>query len=644
MCGIAGFLDSRRRASAEQAAVRTRAMTDAIAYRGPNDGDVWCDAEAGIALGHRRLSIIDLTQAGHQPMHSACGRYVISYNGEVYNAEELRPELVTLGARFRGHSDTEVMLEGFAHWGVAATVRRLAGMFAFALWDRQDRRLWLVRDRMGIKPLYWSCIDGQLLFGSELKALRAHPDARFEIDRDAVPAFLRFNYVPAPLSIYRGINKLQPGYLLSFAAGDAEPRVEPYWSLDAAVAAGHANSFHGTDDEAIAALEALLGKVVGQHLMSDVPLGAFLSGGIDSSAVVALMQAQSSTPVKTFTIGFGEADYNEARHAKAVAKHLGTEHHELYVSPDDALDIIPRLPDYYDEPFSDSSQIPTCVVSALTRKHVTVSLSGDGGDEVFGGYTRYLTARSFQRFAGSVPRPVRSWAASLLRAASTDTLDRLAFVLPAHVRPSHAGDRLHKLAEVLDETEDGFYRRLVSQWWRPEQVVPGAREPRGLIWDDTVRQHLPDLIDRLQYLDMLTYLPDDILTKVDRASMVVALEARVPLLDHRVVEFAWRLPQSLKIRGGQGKWILRQILYRHVPQKLIDRPKTGFGVPIGAWLRGPLRAWAEELLAPERLSRDDLLSPEPVRRMWAEHLGGKRNWQYPLWTVLMLQAWRERWH
>jgi asparagine synthase (glutamine-hydrolysing) len=644
MCGIAGFFDTRCRASSERATALARRMADAVAYRGPDEGDVWCDAGSGIALGHRRLSIIDLSSAGHQPMQSADGRYVISYNGEMYNAEELRPQLAAAGVVFRGHSDTEVMLEGFAIWGVTQTLRRLAGMFAFALWDRQERRLWLVRDRIGIKPLYWMYLDGQLLFGSEIKALRAHPAARFQIDRDATTAFLRLNYVPAPLTIYRDVHKLLPGHVLSISATDREPKVESYWSLDAAVEAGRESPFSGSDDDTIVALETLLTKVVGEHMMSDVPLGAFLSGGVDSSAVVALMQAQSSRPVRTFSIGFAEAAYNEAKHAAAVARHLGTEHHELYVSPDDARQVIPRLPEYYDEPFGDSSQIPTYLVSALTRKHVTVSLSGDGGDEVFGGYTRYLTARRFHRYVGHVPRFLRKWGAQALRGTSTELLDRLASVVPAKYRPSHAGDRLHKLAEVLNETDDGFYRRLVSQWWRPEDIVVGGREPQGLIWDERVKQRLPDLVDRMQYLDSLTYLPDDILTKVDRASMAVSLEARVPLLDHRIVEFSWRLPQSLKIRGGQGKWILRQMLYRHVPRKLIDRPKTGFGIPIGAWLRGPLRGWAEELLGPERLSADGLLRPEPIRQMWSEHLDGKRNWQYPLWTVLMLQAWRERWH
>jgi asparagine synthase (glutamine-hydrolysing) len=415
------------------------------------------------------------------------------------------------------------MLEGFSRWGVVDTLRRLAGMFALALWDRRVRRCWLVRDRLGIKPLYWSYTNGHLLFASEVKALRAHPECAVEIDRDAVAAYLRFNYVPAPRSIYRGIQKLAPGHLLSFAAG-AEPQVEPYWSLDDAVAAGRANRFAGDETEAVAALEKLLGKVIGQHLMSDVPLGAFLSGGIDSSAVVAFMQTQSAQPVKTFTVGFGESAYDEAQYAKAVANHLGTEHHELYVSPDDAMNIIPHLPDYYDEPFADSSQIPTCLVSALTRRHVTVSLSGDGGDEVFAGYTRYLAARSFGCFAHAVPRPVRTAVATLIRHTATDTLDRLALVLPKRYRPNHAGDRMHKLAEVLGETEDGFYRRLVSQWWQPEEVVRGAHEPRGIIWDAAVRKHVPDLIERLQYLDELSYLPDDILTKVDRASMAVGLK------------------------------------------------------------------------------------------------------------------------
>jgi len=643
MCGIAGFLDLNSRTSAENAEAVARRMADAVAYRGPDESDVWCDAGSGIALGHRRLSIVDLSATGHQPMHSACGRYVISYNGEIYNAAALRPELEAAGVPFRGHSDTEVMLAGFAVWGVVPTLSRLAGMFAFALWDRGERCLYLVRDRLGIKPMYWFCRNGHLVFGSELKALHAHPEAHFEIDRDAVTSFLRFGYVPSPQSIYRDVQKLSPGHVLRVSAALPAPEIETYWSLDHVVAQGRAAPFAGSDEDAASELERLLTDVVGEHMVSDVPLGALLSGGIDSSAVTALMQAQSNRPVRTFSIGFAEQSYNEADHAKAVAAHLGTDHHELYVTAADALAVVPRLPDFYDEPFADASQIPTCLVSALSRRHVTVALSGDGGDEVFAGYTRYLTALGLRQRLQNAPPALRQLSGKILGGIPAPALDWLSSMLPQKYRPSHAGDRLHKLALVLNESDDGYYRRLVSQWWQPECLVPGGHERQGLAFDDRVKDRVPDLVDRMQYLDTRTYLPDDILTKVDRASMAVSLEARVPLLDHRVVEFAWRLPQRLKIRAGQGKWLLRQVLYRHVPQTLIDRPKAGFSVPIDEWLRGPLRDWAEELLRPEQLSADGLLDPGPIRQRWDDHLQRRANWHYPLWAVLMLQAWRERW-
>ncbi len=639
MCGIAGFVDTEPHLGANELRALAVAMAEPLRHRGPDAGDVRVDAEAGVALGHTRLSIIDLSPAGAQPMRSSCGRFVLTYNGEVYNAPELRAELEAAGRSFRGHSDTEVIVEGCAVWGVERTVERLIGMFAFAVWDTLERVLVLVRDRLGIKPLFWGRPNGRLMFGSELKALRALPGWRPELDLGAVAALMRHNYIPSPHCIYRGVEKLEPGRLVTVRPGRA-PEVRAYWSLSEAVARGRREVLDISDGEALDELERLLGDAVERRMYSDVPLGAFLSGGIDSSTVVALMQAASDRPVRTFSIGFHEEGYNEAQHAKAVAAHLGTEHTEQYVTPDEAREVIPKLPAMYDEPFADSSQIPTYLVSAMTRRHVTVALSGDGGDELFAGYSRYLYAASYNEHITRFPESVRRAGARALTMLRPATWDRLFRFAPGRFRPRLAGDKMHKLAEVLHRGEDDFYRRIISHWDEPETIVPGAREPKGLVWDDGVREIVPDFIARMQYLDTLTYLPDDILTKVDRASMAVSLEARVPILDHRVVELCWRLPDRFKIRDGKSKWLLRQLLYKHVPEALIERPKMGFGVPIDVWLRGPLRDWCEALLDRRALAEDGLFDPEPIRTKWAEHLSGHRNWQYLLWDVLMLQAWK----
>lgn len=639
MCGIAGVYDLRGTAGDELAAV-ARAMGDTLYHRGPDDGDVWIDGEAGLALAQRRLSIVDLSAAGRQPMASSCGRLVINYNGEIYNAEELRRELMAEGRAFRGHSDTEVIVEGAAVWGIRATVERLIGMFAIAFWDRTDRSLTLVRDRMGIKPLYIGRFGRLVLFGSELRALRVHPGWTPAIDRDALAAYLRHNYIPAPCTIYRNVRKLAPGTIARFDAGGGMQETV-FWSVEDALAAGQAEPSDLSDAEAVDALDALLGDAVRRRMVADVPVGAFLSGGIDSSTVVALMQKVSDRPVRSFSIGFGEAGYNEAKHAAAVARHLGTDHVELYVTPEQAQSVIPRLPTIYDEPFADSSQIPTYLVSELTRRHVTVSLSGDGGDELFAGYNRYFQAHTMARRIFGLPRGLRALAAASIRAGSPAFWDRVFSLVPAAKRPPQAGDKIYKLAAVLTGDQDALYRRLVSHWSEPNAVVLHGREPCGLLSDPQVPQRVPDYIDRMRYLDMKTYLPDDILTKVDRASMAVSLEARVPILDHRVVEFSWRLPMSQKIRHGQGKWILRQVLDRYVPRRLIDRPKMGFGVPIDSWLRGALRGWAEDLLEERRLGEQGFFDPAPIRQRWAEHLSGSRYWHYPLWTVLMFQAWLE---
>jgi asparagine synthase (glutamine-hydrolysing) len=641
VCGIAGFWDAGSPGPEGHEAVAGR-MADAIASRGPDDRGTWADPAAGIALGHRRLSILDLSPCGHQPMEGPGGRWWVAFNGEIFNFGALRRELEGRYS-FRGHSDTEVLLAAVDAWGVQGAVGRFVGMFAFALWDRERRELHLVRDRLGIKPLFYGRMGGALLWGSELKALKAHPKFRGSVDRGALALLLRHNCIPAPYSIWQGVRKLPPGTVLTLRGPDDEAEPRAYWSAREVAERGMAAPFAGTEAEAADALEALLRDAVGLRMIADVPLGAFLSGGIDSSTVVALMQAQSARPVKTFSIGFQDGGYDEARHAAAVAAHLGTEHTELYVTPEDALAVIPRLPSMYDEPFADSSQIPTFLVSQLARRHVTVALSGDGGDELFAGYNRHLWGKRVGRAVRRVPRPLRALGAGALTALSPRGWDRLyrgvAPVLPPSLRQRVPGDKMHKLAAVLPA--DGpldLYRRLASHWKEPASVVPGATEPPTLLTRPGGAA-LRGLTAQMMYWDLTTYLPDDILTKVDRASMAVGLEARVPLLDHRVVEFAWTVPLHMKLRDGQGKWLLRQVLYRHVPQSLVERPKMGFGIPLDAWLRGPLRGWAEDLLDEGRLRREGFLDPVPVRRLWAEHLSGRGGWQYHLWDVLMFQAW-----
>jgi asparagine synthase (glutamine-hydrolysing) len=638
MCGIAGVLNSA--AGSREALDRgAAAMIDSLAHRGPDDHGVWSDAEAGIALTHRRLSIVDLSALGHQPMSSADGRFVITYNGEVYNFQELRRELEARGVSFRGHSDTEVMLEAFSAYGVTATIKRLIGMFALGIWDRRERTLMLVRDRLGIKPLYWGKFGGLFLFGSELKALRAYPDWQPRIDRAAVAAFMRLNYVPGPHSIYQGVHQLEPGSILTLPM-NGEPRIEKYWDAREVARAGLSDPLHGTDAELTDQLETLLQDAVRRRMVADVPVGAFLSGGVDSSTIAALMQTANAGPVRTYSIGFDLPGYNEADYAAAVAKHLGTDHTEMIVTPRQALDVIPRLPEFYDEPFADSSQIPTFLVSQMTRRHVTVALSGDGGDELFAGYNRYQFAATYWPKLQRVPGPLRHLLSSVLTGLSADQWTRLLAFAFSRNAPSQAGDKIYKLAAVLKlDDEAAMYRHLVSHW-DSAVLMPGAAEANGPPWNDALDG---GFTERMQLADILTYLPDDILTKVDRASMAVALEARVPLLDHRVVEFSWRLPGDAKLRNGTTKWLLRQVLYRHVPQGLIDRPKMGFGIPIGEWLRGPLRDWAEGLLSEQRLREAGLLDVRQVRRCWQEHLSGRHNRQYQLWNVLMLEAWRERW-
>jgi len=657
MCGLTGFLGAAPfPAQAGHQALLAR-MTGAIRHRGPDGAGYWCDAARGIALGHRRLAILDLSAAGHQPMRSAAGRYQIAFNGEIYNHLALRDQLAAAGwnGSWRGHSDTETLLAGFDAWGIQATLERAIGMFAFAVWDRETATLTLGRDRIGEKPLYygWQGRGGgrTFLFGSELKALRTHPAFENEIDRDALCLQLRHSYIPAPHTIYRGIAKLPPGCLASVSARQPEPRVSSYWSAARQMVAGAATPFAGSANAAVDALEALLKDAIGAQMIADVPLGAFLSGGVDSSTVVALMQAQSARPVKTFSIGFHEEGFDEARYAKAVARHLGTDHSELYVNAEQVQAVIPALPAMYDEPFSDSSQLPTFLVSQLARRHVTVSLSGDAGDELFCGYTRYGFADRLWNTIDMAPRSMRRLAARGIRAVPVESWNGAArslgrylpAALPRALRVANPGDKLHKGAEVMAcKTLDDLYLGLVSHWDDPASLVRGASEPPTLLQGRTPALPGLDGIQRMMALDLLTYLPDDILAKVDRAAMSVSLETRVPFLDHRVVEFAWSLPQSLKLRDGVGKWVLRQVLYRHVPQALIERPKMGFGVPIGSWLRGPLRDWAEHLLAEPRIRREGYFDPLQLRSKWQEHLSGQRNWQYHLWDVLVFQSWLEQ--
>jgi asparagine synthase (glutamine-hydrolysing) len=644
MCGIAGIWDRRQKSAPRALTALAEGMAETLRHRGPDEGAVFTDAAACFALGHRRLSIIELSPAGAQPMISSCGRFVISYNGEIYNSAELRRELEAAGRRFRGHCDTEVIVEGAAVWGVEPTIRRLIGMFAIALWDRRERVLYLIRDRLGIKPLYWANFDDRVLFGSELKALRGDTSWTPGLDRDSLVAYLRFAYVPAPRTIYRGIQKLPPGTILT-ARERGAPEIASFWSLTDVARFGQSSRLDVSEKEAATQLDTLLRDAIGRRMVADVPLGAFLSGGIDSSTVVALMQVQSPRPVRSFSIGFREPGYDEAPYAAEVARHLGTDHTELYISPDHVLSVVPNLATVYDEPFADSSQIPTFLVSEMTRRHVTVALSGDGGDELFGGYPRYFHGRTLWRLLKGLPQPARSLAAAGVGAVPPTAWTALGAVIPDSMRPAQFSTKMRKLAAVLAGAPEAgaIYRHIVSRWADPENAVIDGTEPNGPLDDVRLKQLVPDFIERMQYLETMTYLPDDILTKVDRASMAVSLEARVPLLDHRVVAFSWQLPSAMKAANGVGKRILRRVLNRYVPRELIERPKMGFAVPIKDWLRGPLRAWADPLLDEGRLAAEGIFYPEPIVKRWREHLAGLYDWHDSLWTVLMFQAWKDRW-
>jgi asparagine synthase (glutamine-hydrolysing) len=646
MCGLTGFLRSSADVGDELGLGWLRRMANAIVHRGPDSDGYWMDASVGVGLAHRRLAIVDLTAAGHQPMASHTGRFMLVFNGEIYNHLRLRESLIGQAGdapRWRGSSDTETLLAGFESWGIAETLKRSVGMFALAVWDRSTHELTLARDRIGEKPLYYAWqgqgLSATFLFGSELSALRRHPAFDAAVDRDSLAQYMRHNCIGGGKSIYAGVHKLLPGQMLTVSGASQRTVIAQWWSAALMAVRGVEAGFHGTPLDAVDALDFLLRDAIGQQMVADVPLGAFLSGGIDSSTVVALMQAQSVRPVRTFSIGFAEKGYNEAEHAKAVARHLGTDHTELYVSSDEARDVIPLLPSVYSEPFADSSQIPTFLVSRLARERVTVALSGDAGDELFCGYNRYKLAAGIWDKISRIPTPLRRLSAGALLSVRPEHLDALGRLFSVE----RLGDRLHKGAELLDKRSvASLYRAMVSHWADPPSVVVGAEETAS-IWSD-YESHLTRLsdIERMMALDLLTYLPDDILVKVDRAAMAVSLETRVPFLDHRLVEFAWSLPLEYKLRGGVTKWVLRQVLYRYVPREMIERPKMGFGVPLDSWLRGPLRDWAESLLSEGRLRDEGFFHPGPIRRKWEEHLSGRRNWHYHLWDVLMFQSWLER--
>lgn len=611
-------------------------MSACIAHRGPDSHGSWVDEEEGFALAHRRLSIVDISAAGHQPMLSSSGRYVLAYNGEIYNHIDLRNKLTTTSEapNWMGHSDTETLLACIEAWGLERTLQASVGMFAFALWDRHERSLVLARDRMGEKPLYYGWQGNTFILSSELKALKAHPAFNAEIDRGALTLLLRHNYIPAPYSIYQGIYKLPPGTLLRLGIGQRDAEPETYWSLTSIAEFGMAHSFEGSEEEAIDTLELLLGNSIRRQMVADVPLGALLSGGVDSSLITALMQMQSDRTVRTFTIGFDEKAYDEAAHARAVAAHLGTQHTELRLSASDAIGFIPQLPSMYDEPFADSSQLPTYLVMKLARQHVKVALSGDAGDELFGGYNRYLFLPKIWATLGHWPKSLRKNSLALAGLAPS--------ILGRSLGTNHIGNKIEKVRRIFrgsPNTIDDLFVTLISEWENPASIVIDGYIPKNII---DARERWPNINDpvaRMMALDSITYLPDDVLVKVDRAAMAVSLETRAPFLDRDVMEFSWTLPMHMKIRDGKGKWILRQLLNRHLPRALFERPKTGFSIPLDEWLRGPLREWASDLLSEDRLRRDGLLRPDAITRTWEAHLKGRGSFGYRLWSVLMFQAW-----
>ena len=650
MCGIAGFINKSKIEAAELTAIAS-SMARKLTHRGPNGSGVWADAELGIGLAHQRLAIIDLSPAGNQPMTSKCGRFVLVFNGEIYNHQKIRQELKQVPTStphlFEGHSDTETILAAISQWGLEFALNKCVGMFALALWDKREHSLHLARDRVGEKPLYYGLYNGNLLFGSELKAITSYPGFNAEINRNALAQYLQYNFIPAPNSIYQGIYKLPPGSHLKVTKNQISQQILPepltYWSLSQVASKAQKNPFRGGEDLAVLELERLLSESISDQIIADVPLGAFLSGGIDSSTVVALMQSLSDKPVKSFTIGFAESNYDESKHAQQVAKHIGTDHTELFVSPDQALDVIPKLPTLYDEPFADVSQIPTFLVSTLASKDVTVCLSGDGGDELFGGYNRHINGSSLWRKVNRIPHNIRNVASQTIKKVPQKTWES-AFrttkrMIPKAYQYNMVGEKMHKIGHLLSaESGDQIYNLLLSKWHESERILADTTHLNTAI-SNTCPSEIRNLEQRMMFMDTAMYLPDDILVKIDRAAMGASLETRVPMLDHRLIEFAWTLPIEMNIRGSQGKRLLRKLLYRHVPAPLIERPKAGFSVPIDDWLRGPLRDWAEDLLDHKKISSEGYFCPEVLRRKWDQHTSGKYNWGQQLWSITTFQAW-----
>lgn len=643
MCGFSGFM-SLANSNIDSIALLEE-MGSKIRSRGPDSFGTWLDESANLGLVHRRLAIVDLSPAGHQPMTSKNGRFIIAFNGEIYNHLEIRAELELIGDQsWAGHSDTETLLAAIEVWGLKSALQKSVGMFALALWDKQLKLLHLARDRFGEKPLYYGVYNSTLLFGSQLSAIKVHPEFRADISRDSLALLLRHNYIPAPYSIYTGTYKLLPAHIVTFSS-DLASTTDEYWSAKEVIENSADSSCILGENDSLSSLESVLKKAISQQMLADVPLGAFLSGGIDSSLIVALMQSQSSKPVKTFSIGFDDPRFNEALFAKDVATHLGTEHTELYLGADDILSVIPKLPEMYDEPFSDSSQIPTYLVSKMAKEHVTVSLSGDAGDELFCGYSRYFLASKSWHKMSKVPLTIRRFLSKFITTVPVKLWNSIFFVMPSKYKAINLGDRLHKAAFLLTSKNiDELYIRLISHWQHPENIVLNCTEPLTAITDPERRIVVKDPLLRMMAYDTVSYLSDDILAKVDRAAMAVSLETRVPFLDHRVFEKAWAMPLSMKYKHKKSKWCLRQILYKYVPENMIERPKMGFAIPLDVWLRGPLREWAENLLSEERLLNEGFFDSVKIRQIWTEHLSGERNWQYHLWDILMFQAWFEHYH
>ena len=647
MCGIAGFINPNSNSNSSENILSR--MLSCLIHRGPDDHDMWFDKKVGLALGHRRLSILDLSPFGRQPMTSSCQRYVITLNGEIYNWFSLKEELEHSGKapRWKGSSDTEIFLAAISAWGVLDTLNRVRGMFAFALWDNCQKCLTLARDRIGEKPLYYGTVNGNFAFASELKALSALSQTPLDLEQDAVALMLRYGYVPEPYSIYKKINKLPPGTMISISPNGQVGEVQHYWSFTDFASEHQKNPIQLSDANVVDEFERLMVSSIKEQMVADVPLGAFLSGGLDSSSVVAVMQRNSQRPVKTFTVGYNESSYNEAEHAKEIAKYLGTEHTELRISAKQSLDVIPSLPDIYDEPFADVSQIPATLIAKLTSEHVSVCLSGDAGDELFGGYNRYLWTNVMWKWLGMFPASARKPIGQLLNQVPIDLTNRLHSLinpmLPKSYNINNPGDKLHKVSQIFAaQSRDQLYQFLVSQWRGP-LPLKNIVEPPTFLSQPEKWPVLGSYSERMMAVDTVTYLPQDILVKVDRAAMSAGLETRIPFLDLRLLEFSWRLPINQKIRNGEGKWVIRQLLSRYIPKSLWDRPKQGFAVPIEHWLRGPLREWADDLLAPEKLANDEFLDPRPIRRIWEQHQSGQ-NMQYALWNIIMYRAWRERWH